>query len=314
MPAPVSTPTDTDAALPPSAVDIAFLTVNYKTLEYVRDLIAFFEGLDAPFSFSLTVVDNGSTDGSREFLAAQRGIRFIQSEENLGYGRAINRGVAATLSNYVCVMNTDVILNRDALAASWRFLEEHPGVTVCAPRISYPDGRPQGMLFEPSLLALYSEAYAKVRANRAKKRVGAAKEPVQVSGVMGAFFVIRRSAMETPPLLFDEEFFFFYEDTALSHALWKSGRQCFVLPEVSIVHVGGGSRSEGAIEEFYRSRYRYVRKFYGEAHERSVRFFDRLRIGRKLAVYSLLAVVGRSERIEAKKSRYKMAWEATGKA
>ena len=135
-------------------VDIAFITVNYNTLECVSQLAGFFKNLDAPFTFSFTVVDNDSRDGSQEFLQSHPEINYLQTGGNIGYGRAINRGVAATASKYVCVMNSDVILNREALIELWRFLEERPDAGVCAPRITYEDGRSQGMAFQSSLLAL----------------------------------------------------------------------------------------------------------------------------------------------------------------
>ena len=104
--------------------DIAFITVNYNTLEFVTQLTGFFRTLDVPFRFSFTVIDNNSRDGSQEFLQAHPDVNYLQAGENLGYGRAINRGAAATNSRYICVTNTDVILNREALITLWRFMEE----------------------------------------------------------------------------------------------------------------------------------------------------------------------------------------------
>jgi len=120
-------------------VDMAFVTVNYNTLEYVQRLTDFFNRLEVPFTFSFTVVDNNSHDGSQEYLQSHREIHYLQTGENIGYGRGINRGVAATASKYICVTNTDVVLNREALITLWRFLEERQDVGVCAPRITYAD-------------------------------------------------------------------------------------------------------------------------------------------------------------------------------
>src|SRR5262249_36049338 len=159
------------------------------------ELASFFAGLDAPFTFSFTVVDNASADGSQEFLKSRRGLHYLQTGENLGYGRAINRAVAATTSKYVCVTNTDVRLNRDRLVALWAFLEEHAHAGVCAPRITYEDGRDQGMVFQPSLLAHYVNWFAKLTARRAKLQVARAKAPLPVDGVMGAFFLLRRAVI-----------------------------------------------------------------------------------------------------------------------
>jgi len=284
-------------------VDIAFITVNYNTLNYVKELAAFFEALDAPFTFSFTVVDNASTDGSQEFLKSCPNLHYLQSGENAGYGRAINRAVAATASKYVCVTNTDVRLNPDALVTLWTFLEEHADVGVCAPRITYEDGRDQGMVFKPSLAAHYINWFAKLVAWRSKLQVARSGGPLRVQGVMGAFFLLRRAVIPSPAL-FDEDFFFFYEDTALAHTLKNSGVKCFVLPGVSIIHIGGQSRSLGSAVLFYKGKYLYLKKFYGPVHAKCIYLLDRARISYKLLTYSILAWFSSSDRISAKRRHY----------
>jgi GT2 family glycosyltransferase len=289
-------------------VDIAFITVNYNALECIRQLTEFFSSLDAPFTFSFTVVDNNSRDGSRQFLESHPEIIYVQTGENIGYGRALNRGVAGTASKFVCVTNTDVILNRDALITLWRFLEERPDAGVCAPRITYEDGRDQGMVFQLSLLSHYVNWFAKILATYSKLKIGKATGPVRVNGVMGAFFLIRRSVIPAPTL-FDEDFFFFYEDTALAHTLKNRRVPCFVVPSATIIHIGGKSRSEGSVLFFYESKYLYLRKFYGLLHARAIYLMDRARILRKWLLYSGFSLVTASERIKSKQRYYKLAWD-----
>jgi N-acetylglucosaminyl-diphospho-decaprenol L-rhamnosyltransferase len=290
-------------------VDIAFITVNYNTLEYVTKLAGFFKSLDAPFTFSFTVVDNDSGDGSREFLQSHPEINYLQTAENIGYGSAINRGVAATASKYVCVMNTDVVLNREALIGLWRFLEERPDAGVCAPRITYEDGRNQGMAFQSSLFAYYSDWFAKTLASYLKLKISKATAPLRVDGVMGAFFLIRRSVI--PPLaLFDEDFFFFYEDTALAHTLKNRAVPCFIVPGASIIHFGGQSRSADFHSHFHNNKYLYLKKFYGPLHAKAIYFTDRARILRKWSFYSLFSLVTASERVKSKQRYYKIAWDS----
>ncbi len=289
-------------------VDIAFITVNYNTLDCVRQLATFFINLDVPFTFTFTVVDNNSRVGSQEFLQSRPEINYLQTGENLGYGRGINRGVAASASKYVCVTNTDVILNRDALVGLWRFLEERPDAGVCAPRITCEDGRNQGMVFKASLFAIYASWFAKLQASFEKRKIARATAPLRVDGVMGAFFLIRRSTIP-PPTLFDEDFFFFYEDTALAHTLKNNGVPCFVVPGATIIHLGGKSGSANSISSFYESRNLYLKKFYGPLHARAIYFLDRARILRKWSLYSLFSRLTASERIKSKQRYYKLAWD-----
>jgi N-acetylglucosaminyl-diphospho-decaprenol L-rhamnosyltransferase len=289
-------------------VDIAFITVNYNTLECVTQLTGLFKHLEVPFTFSFTVVDNDSRDGSQEFLQSHPEINYVQTGGNIGYGRAINRGVAATDSKYVCVTNTDVLLNGEALIELWRFLEERHDAGVCAPRITYEDGRSQGMVFSNSLFSHYVNWFGKVLSRYAKVKIAKATEPLRVDGVLGAFFLIRRSVIP-PQALFDEDFFFFYEDTALAHTLMNRVIPCFVLPGASIIHIGGKSRSADSISFFYESKYLYLKKFYGPFHARAVCSIDRARIFRKWSLYSLLSLVTASERLKSKQRYYKMAWD-----
>jgi N-acetylglucosaminyl-diphospho-decaprenol L-rhamnosyltransferase len=289
-------------------VDIAFITVNYNTLDCVKHLADFFNSLDVPFTFTFTVVDNNSVDGSQEFLQSRPKINYLQTGRNLGYGPGINRGVAATTSKYICVTNTDVILNRDALVTLWRFLEEHSDVGVCAPRVTHEDGRDQGMVFKAFLLSNYSNWFAKLLASYEKRRIARATAPLRVDGVMGAFFLIRRS-MIPPPALFDEDFFFFYEDTALAHTLKNNGVPCFIVPGTTIIHLGGKSGSANSISSFYESRNLYLKKFYGPLHARAIYFLDRARILRKWSLYSVISHLTASERIKMKQRHYRMAWE-----
>lgn len=291
-------------------VDIAFITVSYNTLECVKGLANFFNGLNAPFTFTFTVVDNNSTDGSQEFLRSRPGINYLQTGKNLGYGRGINRGVATTASKYVCVTNTDVILNRDALIHLWRFLEERLDAGVCAPRLTYEDGRNQGMVFKASLFAMYANWFAKLLASHEKRRIARATAPLIVDGVMGAFFLIRRSVIQVPAL-FDEDFFFFYEDTTLAHTLKNKGVSSFIVPGATIIHLGGKSRSTTSISSFYESKYLYLKKFYGPFHAKTIYFVDRARILRKWSFYSLFSRFTASERIKAKQEYYKIAWDTS---
>jgi GT2 family glycosyltransferase len=132
--------------------------------------------------------------------------------------------------------------------------------------------------------------------------------PLRVDGVMGAFFLIRRSVIPLPTL-FDEDFFFFYEDTALAHTLKNNGVLCFVVPGATIIHLGGKSGSANSISSFYESRNLYLKKFYGPLHAKAIYFLDRARILRKLSLYSLFSRITGSERIKSKQRYYKLAWD-----
>jgi GT2 family glycosyltransferase len=164
------------------------------------------------------------------------------------------------------------------------------------------------MVFQLSLWSHYANWYAKTLARYSKLKIAKATAPLRVDGVMGAFFLIRRSVIP-PPALFDEDFFFFYEDTALAHTLKNRGIPCFIFPDATIIHIGGKSRSESSISFFYNSKYLYLKKFYGPLHFKGIYLMDCARILRKWSLYSLFSLVSASERIKFKQRYYKIAWD-----
>jgi N-acetylglucosaminyl-diphospho-decaprenol L-rhamnosyltransferase len=284
--------------------DIAFVTVNYNTRALVEEMLNFFSGADLPFSHALVVVDNGSCDGSHELLSQQAGTTiYIPAGENLGYGRAINRGIRAVESRYVCVLNTDVILSAEGLVTLWDFMEKTPQAGIASPRIANRDGSTQGFIFYKSPLSMVFNFINRIRTSLLKARLARSTAPMRVQGVLGAFFLIRRSLVPDAGL-FDEDFFFYYEDTDLAHRLHEAGALCFALPLCSVIHLGGSSTSIEGARMFFKSKGIYLRKHYGEGFASFIKRIDQFRLRAKHLKYSLLALFLPSRRISEKKAFY----------
>ncbi|MBC7963159.1 MAG: glycosyltransferase family 2 protein [Steroidobacteraceae bacterium] len=292
-----------DTQISPMPVDVAFITVNYNTLTLLEELAAFFRSTPLPFTHLLVVVDNASSDGSHEYLAEQADIVYIPAGENLGYGRAINRGIQATDSRYVCVLNTDVVLSGKTLANLWEFMEKTPDAGVVAPRITNRDGSTQGFIFHKSTLSNIFHLVNKVRTSLLKMKLARAALPMRVHGVLGAFFLARRS-LAPDGRLFDEDFFFYFEDTDLAHRLFEAGVNCYALPSCSIIHLGGSSTSLEGARLFFRSKNLYLKKHYGRVFADLIKTIDMFRLRMKFFKYSLLASVFSSGHIAEKKAYY----------
>jgi GT2 family glycosyltransferase len=286
-----------------ASCDIAFVTVNYNTCVLVRDILDFFEKASLPFSYVLVVVDNNSSDGSHELLRGRSDVTYIPAGENLGYGRAINRGVTAVESRYVCAMNTDVILDENVLAALWSFMEQTTEAGVVAPRIANRDGSTQGFMFHRSILSILFNSVNKIRSSLLKNRLSKATIPMRVPGVMGAFFLIRRSSIPGRTL-FDEDFFFYFEDNDLAHRLLDAEVSCYALPTHHLVHLGGSSTSVAGARMFYRSKRLYLTKHYGETFAAGILALDRVRLRVKFIKYNLLARLSSSQGVAHKQAHY----------
>lgn len=279
--------------------EVTFIIVSFNTKKLLEDILNFFEKVSLPFSYSIIVVDNNSSDGSVEILNNRRDIIPILNNENVGYGRAVNRGVEIANSKYICVLNTDLILNEESLVTIWNYLEQNPEIHVCSPVVCYTDGRIQGFFFKFHTLFLYSDLMKKIYSTIKKKVISLSKSPVTVDGIAGAFIFLRSSILENQNL-FDEDFFFYYEDTDLAHRLKNRKIVTKVLPGCTIIHIGGQSSNGKLGKLFFQSKYLYIKKHYGKRHVTTVFFIDYLKTYLKAVKYTILSLFLPSQKVKEK--------------
>lgn len=86
-----------------------------------------------PEEHEVIVVDNGSTDGTPEYILRRKGIKVIRNEENLGFARAVNAGIRASSGNYVVVLNNDVLVTPGWLSNLLYCVESDPVVGAVGP-------------------------------------------------------------------------------------------------------------------------------------------------------------------------------------
>src|SRR5439155_16270520 len=92
--------------------------------------------------FDVTVVDNGSTDGSVEYLEREwPEVRVIAMGENAGFPAAVNRGIASTAGEYVALLNTDLELSPDWLRELVEELDRNPDVGFATGKVLRHDRR-----------------------------------------------------------------------------------------------------------------------------------------------------------------------------
>jgi len=117
---------------------ITAVVVNHEAGEALTECVA---SLRRAGVAELVVVDNASSDGSLERLAAaDRDCILVPTGANLGYGTAANRGAARSSGEYILIANPDIVVERDAVKLLVAELDAHPEVAVVGPKILDPSG------------------------------------------------------------------------------------------------------------------------------------------------------------------------------
>jgi GT2 family glycosyltransferase len=252
---------------------IAAVLVNYNAGPELRRALRSVADELAGRDWEAVVVDNASSDGSGSIADefAPR-ARLLRNVHNVGFGRGVNQGVAATRAPLVLVMNPDCHLVAGAVPALERELAAHPGCAVVGPRILDPDGSVQGSARgDPDMLTGLFGRNAPLRrvmpdlsvsrrnvvTDEATRRGG--QSSVVVDWLSGACMLMRRDAFERAGG-FDERYFLYWEDADLCRRLRTLGYQIRYVPGATAVHrVGHSSRRvrAAAIRAFHESAYLY---------------------------------------------------------
>lgn len=207
-----------------------------RCLDSIRD-----QGVEV----ELFVVDNGSSDGSVEWLR-ERGIAHLALPANAGFAAALNLGVTRVQAPTVLALNADTVLEPGCLGALQRALDADPALAGVQPRILQLEG--EGTSVDTA--RLYSAGQALTADGRALE-VGAGHPqaerflvPRPVFGVCGAACLLRRELFEQLGG-YDESYFAFYEDVDLNVRAQIAGRRFLYVPDAVVWHVGNASWTAG---------------------------------------------------------------------
>jgi GT2 family glycosyltransferase len=202
---------------------------------------------DQGAEIELMVVDNGSSDGSLEYLRRE-GIPHLSLPRNEGFAKAVNLGAARTESSAVLVLNADTVLEPGCAGALLDALEANPSLGGVQPRILQIEG--EGAPPAVATARLYSAGQALLADGRAVEE-GAGEpqspeflRPREVFGVCGAACLLRRELF-TELCGYDESYFLFYEDVDLNVRARIAGWGFAYVPEAVVWHVGNASWMAG---------------------------------------------------------------------
>jgi GT2 family glycosyltransferase len=194
----------------------------------------------------LSVVDNGSTDGTPDLLR-ERGIDSVLLDGNTGFASAMNLGVSRTSAPLILALNADTVVEPGAVGRLAAALEAEPRRGGVQPRLIQLEGHVPAAL---EAARLYSAGQALTADGRAVE-LGAgewqcdrARKPREVFGVCGAACLLRREMFEDLGG-YDESYFSFYEDVDMNVRGRIAGWTFAYEPTAVVWHVGNASWRAG---------------------------------------------------------------------
>jgi GT2 family glycosyltransferase len=263
-----------------SVIAISIVIVNRNTRELLRACLDSIRKDDSVQDREVIVVDNASTDGSKEMLREQYPeVRVLWNNTNEGFAKPNNDGMNISTGRYLFLLNSDTEIARGTLGAMVDFMDKNPHAGACGPRLIYADGRlqrsvskahtPLTHLFDMLFLdTLFSRSYF----FGGGEMTTCPYDPDRVQPVpslMGAAVVTRREAVLQTGM-FDEELSIYYNEMDWFMRMHNDGWTVHYVPTTTVIHHRGATTAVAnkgfeQLNEMYYNVFWFFRKHYGVA-------------------------------------------------
>ena len=252
--------------------ELTVVVPSWNTIDLLRTCLQKVCVAELP-STTIVVVDNGSTDGSPDMVAAEfPDAVLIRNPRNEGFAIACNQGMRRAEGEWVLLLNSDTEVAPDAVAKLVAWLREHPDYGAAAPRLVNPDGSTQESLQAfpgwrtPFFFGTPMERWApdSKELRRYFERDHDYSRSCDVRQPPAAVLLLRRSMLDEIGL-FDESLWLFYNDVDLSLRMSQAGwRTRYVHDSVVLHHEGASTSTFGKmLRVWQKDRLLYYRKHFG---------------------------------------------------
>jgi GT2 family glycosyltransferase len=277
-------------------VDLSIIIVNYNTCRLLDECLASLQtAVSPPNGLEIIVVDNASTDGSQSMVDEKYPqVRLLACTENRGFSAANNLGAAQANGRVLLFLNSDTVVNEEALIQPFNYLDAHETTGAITVRLIYPSGQrdpdnhrgfptPWNALCHFSGLSrIFSES---PRFNGYFQSYADFEQIHPVPVIAGSFMMIPRAVFDQLGG-WDETYFFYGEDIDICYRIQQLGYEIIYYPHVEVLHYKGASsglRKESAdiaappketrvkvARESVRAMQVFYEKFYSDKYPRPV--------------------------------------------
>ena len=244
---------------------LSVVILNWNTRKLLKQCLkSLISNLKSQISnVEIIVVDNASHDGSQQMIRSEfPKVKIIQNENNLGYAKGNNVGIAVAVGKYVMLLNTDIIIKKGAVKKLVEFLDKNQEIAIVGPKILNTNGSPQSSCGRfPSLIVslvmLFKEHFGGSDLVR-----WSPKSSQYVDWLVGAAFIARKEVFEKIGG-FDEKIFMYMEEVEWFYRSKLAGFKTYFLIKPEVVHLERGSSKSGKkdpILNIYRGLIYFYRK------------------------------------------------------
>lgn len=213
---------------------ITVVIPNYNGKEFLKEC---FDSLKAQnVDLKVVVVDNGSSDGSAGFIKNNYPeFNLIINNENKGFAAAVNQGINSTDTEYVFLMNNDVVLRENCLLNLKECIEKDLNIFAASSKmIQYNDKDKIDNAGDEYTLLGWTNKVGNGKSTELYN------EEREIFSACAGASLYRRNVFDEIGC-FDENFFAYMEDVDMSYRARIHGYKCMYCPDAQVYHIGSAT-------------------------------------------------------------------------
>jgi len=256
--------------------ELSIVIVNYNAKKYLEQCLGSIYKSSPQINFELILIDNGSIDNST-FMVKEKFpmVKLIENRKNEGFVKAVNKGIKLCKAKYVLSLNNDTFIYQNSLGELLKFMNSHPEVGICGPKVLNSNGTIQHQCKRgfPTISSAFYYFLGLHKYFPKSKTFGHylmtylnPEEISEVDSVSGACLMVKREIIEQVGLL-DEDYIMYGDDLDLCYRIKKIGLKVYYVPTAQIIHYGGVSSQKlpyKGVIWFYRAMYIFYKKHYAK--------------------------------------------------
>ncbi len=242
--------------------------VTYNNMKTIKKAVDSLLRNTNPEEFKLYIVDNGSVDGTPEFIKENYPeVCVIETKTNNGFGKGHNIVLPEIESDYHIVINPDIELRENTVEKIVSFMDSNKDIGVVSPKVCFPDGREQILGKRNPRLKYLVASRMRNESNPGKLLKEYAmldcdlSKTTDIENTTGCFIVFRTEIFKKLKG-FDPKFFMYFEDADISRRANEITRVVYY-PEAVIYHEWGreSKRNTKLMIIHIKSMFRYFFKW-----------------------------------------------------
>jgi GT2 family glycosyltransferase len=261
-------------------LQLSVIILNYNVRYFLEQCVLSVENALKTIDGEIIVIDNNSSDYSCAMMKQRfPNVKLIQNNENLGFPKGNNIGVAQAQGEYICILNPDTVVAEDTFTKILAFAQKQSDLGILGCKLIdgagnfLPEskrGIPTPWVAFTKITALYklvpnTRTFGKYYAQHLNEN-----QTGKVDILVGAFMFLKRDLyLEVGG--FDEDCFMYSDDIDLSYRILQKGKSNFYFHETTVIHYKGESTVK---DETYMKRFQEAMNFFYKKHFRVSALFS----------------------------------------